>query len=163
MVSMHLSWGISLFFFPSYSTVCPIANEPVIKFYKHMSQTPKSNHILSLILNNSIFYCPEKNIAKKCTLKALQKQARSGLLRAKVKKANFKGFMAIWSLWKFYIPILLLKGERFSKKNMALPPFWKLSPHIVKVSSSIINLIIFLRGFTRLLSLRKFYIPILLF
>ena len=72
-----------------------MANEPVIKLYKHMSQTSKSNNILSLILNNSIFHSPKKNIGKKCTVKALQKQARSGLLSAKVNQPNFNGFLAI--------------------------------------------------------------------
>ena len=32
--------------------------------------------------------------------------------------------MVIWSLWKFYIPILLLKEEHFKEKIEALSPFW---------------------------------------
>ena len=70
--------------------------------------------------------------------------------------------MAIWSLRKFYIPILLLKDERLKKKITTLPLLWKLSYIHGKIRSKIVNLIKFLRGFKFIWSLRKFYIPILL-
>ena len=35
------------------------------------------------------------------------------------------GFMAIWSLRKFYIPILLLRNEHLKKKIRVLSSFWK--------------------------------------
>ena len=30
-----------------------------------------------------------------------------------------KGFRAMWSIWNYYIPILLLDEEDFEKKNLA--------------------------------------------
>ena len=39
----------------------------------------------------------------------------------------FRGFMTPWSLWKFYIPILLFQDENFEKKITVLSRFWKLS------------------------------------
>ena len=35
--------------------------------------------------------------------------------------------MTLWSLWKFYIPILLFQDKNFEKKIMVLSWFWKLS------------------------------------
>ena len=66
--------------------------------------------------------------------------------------------MAILSLWKFYIPILLLKDEHFEKKLRFSCHFKNWAPAL----KNEVNLIYFLRDFMAIWSLRKFYIPILL-
>ena len=73
----------------------------------------------------SLFYFWKTNILKKSLEFYLYFENLSFLTNFGFSRGCTWGFLALWSLWNFYIPILLLKDEHLKKKFGVLSQFWK--------------------------------------
>ena len=80
----------------------------------------------------SLFYFWKTSVLKKKLTFYLYFEKRLNL--ALLQRVHFRGVIDIWSQWKFYVPILLLKNERFKKKINVLSQFWKNSEFRLKSS-----------------------------